>query len=76
MFKYKQSSLWFLSRGSSLLRYSKRPLGIRSSAAVSFEMFGSLCGHTGPILSDTRTPSHGEGARVGLKRFDWTGGVA
>lgn len=76
MFKYKQSSLWFLRSGNSLFRYSNLPLGIFSRAAVSLEMLGSFWGQTGIILSDTRTPSHGEGALVGLNRFIWTGAVA
>lgn len=65
-FKYKQSSDWFCRNGNSRFKYSSRPLGIFSKAAVSFMMFGNRCGHTGLNLSDVRMPSHGDGARVGL----------
>lgn len=76
MLRYKQSSDWFLRYGKSLFRYSNLPLGILSKAAVSLAMFGNFCGQTGPILSDTLTPSQGLGVRVGLNLLDRTGGVA
>lgn len=65
-FKYKQSSDWFCKNGNKRFRYSNRPFGIFSNAPVSFWIFGNRCGHTGLNLSDMRTPSHGDGARVGL----------
>lgn len=65
IFKYKQSSDWFCKKGNKRLRYSSRPLGIFSNAAVSFNIFGSRCGHTGLNLSAILIPSHGSAARVG-----------
>lgn len=65
-FKYKQSSDWFIKKGSKRFRYSSRPFGILSKAAVSLFTFGTRWGHTGLNLSAIRTPSHGEGVRVGL----------
>lgn len=65
IFKYKQSSDWFCKKGNKRLRYSRRPLGIFSNAAVSFNIFGSRCGHTGLNLSAILMPSHGSAARVG-----------
>lgn len=50
MFKYKQSSDWFLRYGNRRRKYSKRPFGILSRAAVSLEMSGRRCGHTGENL--------------------------
>lgn len=65
IFKYKQSSDWFCKKGNKRLRYSSRPLGIFSNAAVSFNIFGSRCGHTGLNLSAILIPSQGSAARVG-----------
>lgn len=66
MFKYKQSSDWFFKNGNNRFKYSKRPFGICSKAAVSFCIFGNLWGQTGLYLSEILIPSHGAGARVGL----------
>ena len=65
-FKYKQSSDWFSKKGSKRFRYSNRPFGILSKAAVSLLIFGKRWGHTGPNLSAIRIPSQGDGVRVGL----------
>ena len=47
IFRYRQSSDWFFRNGSRRFRYSRRPRGILSRAAVSFRRSGSRCGHTG-----------------------------
>lgn len=76
MFRYRQSSDWFRRYGSRRLRYTSRPTGMRCKAAVSLDTSGKRCGQTGPGVSANRTPSHGDGVRVGPNRLEPMGGVA
>lgn len=74
--RYRQSSLWFWSRGSSLRSCRYLPLGMFINASVLLEMSGNLCGHTGGKESASLVPVHGWGGPGGMYRLSPTGGAA
>lgn len=87
--RYRQSSLWLLRKGKSLLSWASLPLGIHfraSSSSVKFELIsceglndkpeGKTWGHTGGYSSFIFTPDQGAPLTGGIKRKDPNGGLA